>query len=290
MHAAPAAQLQCMEVWGGNHAVSTSLAMPGLDAWIYSQPDGGAEGGGDVHYASSCASGAMSRILLADVSGHGLAVAELARRLRKLMQRNINQHKQTRFVEAMNREFAELASAGKFATALAFSFEAPRNALTLCNAGHPPPLIYRQAQKCWSYLEQPRTPASTNFPLGIEDVEYEEVIVPVQVGDIVLAYTDALPEARIGENDMLGQDGLLRIVQGINVINPSHLIQDLLSAIDAKAAINDDLTVLLFRTNGSRKHIPFTDRLVAPFKVLRALAKPYGNPNNVVDVSHTTDA
>jgi serine phosphatase RsbU (regulator of sigma subunit) len=266
-----------MEVWGGNHAVSTSLAMPGLDAWIYSRPDGGAEGGGDVHYASSCASGAMSRMLLADVSGHGLAVAELARRLRKLMQRNINQHKQTRFVEAMNREFAELASAGKFATALAFSYEAPRSELHLCNAGHPPPLIYRYTEKRWSYLEQPRTPETTNFPLGIDDIEYEEMIVPANVGDIILAYTDALPEARISGHEMLGQQGLLEILQGTSMLEPSHLIQDLLTAIDARATIEDDLTVLLFRTNGTRSHIPFTDKLLAPFKVVRAVARSYGN-------------
>jgi serine phosphatase RsbU (regulator of sigma subunit) len=265
-----------MEVWGGNHAVSTSLAMPGLDTWIYSRPDGGAEGGGDVHYASSCASGAMSRMLLADVSGHGLAVAELARRLRKLMQRNINQHKQTRFVEAMNREFAALATQGKFATALAFSYEAPRNALHLCNAGHPPPLIYRQAEKRWSYLEQPRSPTSTNFPLGIDDVEYEEMQVAVDLGDVILAYTDALPEARISATERLGQDGLLAIVQETSVLEPSHLIQDLLNAIDARASIDDDLTILLFRTNGTRAHIPFTDRLLAPFKVVRALAKQDG--------------
>jgi serine phosphatase RsbU (regulator of sigma subunit) len=219
----------------------------------------------------------MSRMLLADVSGHGLAVAELARRLRKLMQRNINQHKQTRFVAAMNREFAELTTAGKFATALAFSYEAPLNELHLCNAGHPPPLIYRQSEKRWSYLEQPRTPETTNFPLGIDDIEYEEMIVPTDVGDVILGYTDALPEARLSEHELLGQQGLLEIVQGIDVLEPSHLIQDLLTAIDARAKIEDDLTVLLFRTNGTRSHIPFTDKLLAPFKVVRAMARSYSD-------------
>ena len=60
-------QLQCMGVWGGNQAVSTSLAMPGLDVWIFSRPAGGVEGGGDVHYASSCAAGALSRLLVAPI-------------------------------------------------------------------------------------------------------------------------------------------------------------------------------------------------------------------------------
>lgn len=277
MEPAAAEQLHCMEVWGGNHAVETALAMPGMDAWIYSRPDGGAAGGGDVHYASSCASGALSRMLLADVSGHGLEVADLARRLRKLMQRNINQHKQTRFVRAMNREFGELATNGKFATALAFSYEAPRNELYLCNAGHPPPLIYRQSTHQWSYLEQPRGPETTNFPLGIVDTEYEEMVVPIDVGDIVLTYTDALPEARTGAADRLGQQALLEIVRGVDVSDPSQIIQNLLDAIDARASIDDDLTIFLFRPNGSRPYVPLADRLLAPFKVVRALARSYGS-------------
>src|SRR5688500_12623820 len=42
--------MQCMEVWGGNQAVETSVTMAGLDAWVYSRPYGGdAAGGGDVH-------------------------------------------------------------------------------------------------------------------------------------------------------------------------------------------------------------------------------------------------
>src|SRR5690606_40547076 len=41
-----------------------------LDAWIYSKPHGGKQGG-DVHYVSSCAAGMLTRLLVADVRGHG---------------------------------------------------------------------------------------------------------------------------------------------------------------------------------------------------------------------------
>src|SRR5207237_109922 len=82
-------------------------------------------GGGDVHYVSSCAAGALTRMMIADVSGHGEAVSETARRLRKLMQRHVNHHQQTRFVRMLNAEFAELAQNGRFATAVAFTFDAP---------------------------------------------------------------------------------------------------------------------------------------------------------------------
>src|ERR1043165_9442152 len=75
-------QMQGMEVWGGNRPVDSCVIMAGLDAWVYSQPHGGGEGGGDVHYVSSCAAGMVTRLLVADVAGHGQSVAETASRLR----------------------------------------------------------------------------------------------------------------------------------------------------------------------------------------------------------------
>jgi phosphoserine phosphatase RsbU/P len=42
--------LQCMEIWGGIEPVETTVATPGLDLWVFSQPFGGDEQGGDVYY------------------------------------------------------------------------------------------------------------------------------------------------------------------------------------------------------------------------------------------------
>jgi serine phosphatase RsbU (regulator of sigma subunit) len=268
-------RLQCMEIWGGNQAVSTAVAMPGMDAWIYSQPDAGAESGGDVHYASSCATGALTRVLLADVAGHGSSVADTARRLRKLMQRHINQHTQTRFVRAMNREFAGMTELGVFATAIALSYDAPINRLQFCNAGHPPPLVRRAATGEWSYL-QFNDRRAQNFPLGIDDVaDYDEFESPIAVGDLILCYTDALPEARREDGTMLESTGLLEMAARVDPADPSQFIPNLLQEIQTVAKVNDDLTMLLLRPNGNRPYVPLGDKLLAPFKVLRAVATSY---------------
>src|ERR1051325_9608852 len=110
--------MQCMEVWGGNQLADSGVVMAGLDAWVYSKPFGGADGGGDVYYVSSCASGRITRLLVADVSGHGAAVAEQAVSLRTLMRRHVNYLDQTVFVRSMNQQFAASSQAGCFATAL----------------------------------------------------------------------------------------------------------------------------------------------------------------------------
>ena len=74
--------MQCLEVWGGNQAVDNGVVMPGLDAWVFSRPYGGDSSGGDIHYVSSCSTGRIARLLVADVSGHGEAAAGTARELR----------------------------------------------------------------------------------------------------------------------------------------------------------------------------------------------------------------
>ena len=132
--------MQCMEVWGGTQPTTRVVRLAGLDAWVYSKPYGNAGFGGDVYYASSCATGRINRLLLADVSGHGDAVAKSAAGLRSLMRRYVNFLDQAKFVRALNRQFAAMSRQGRFATALATTFFAPSRVLTVCNAGHPPPL------------------------------------------------------------------------------------------------------------------------------------------------------
>ena len=111
-------QMECLEIWGGNYAVEEYFRRPGLDVWIYSRPYNDAANGGDIYYLSSCASGHISRMLLADVSGHGQRVSKVALRLRDLMRRHVNTTSQARFIHSMNEEFVECNQEGSFATAI----------------------------------------------------------------------------------------------------------------------------------------------------------------------------
>src|SRR3984957_1169221 len=144
----PSAQhMTCMEVWGGSQLTTRGVEMGGLDAWVYSKPFGDAQRGGDVYYASSCATGRITRLLLADVSGHGISVASTAADLRTLMRRFVNRLDQTEFVRLLNQQFAALSKTGTFATAIVATFFEPSRRMTVCNAGHPRPLLYRAAKQ-----------------------------------------------------------------------------------------------------------------------------------------------
>jgi sigma-B regulation protein RsbU (phosphoserine phosphatase) len=272
--------MQCMEVWGGNQAADNGVTMAGLDVWIYSQPYGNSDGGGDVYYVSSCATNRILRLLVADVSGHGQAVHQLAIELRRLMRRYVNHIDQNQFVRSMNEQFAASSEAGIFATAIVSTFFAPTSRLTLCNAGHPPPLLYRSAARQWSYLEETESAENSNIvnmPLGILDFsDYETFDVPLKVGDLVLCYTDSLVESNGPNGQLLGQQGLLETLRGLSNDDPTTLIPELLSAIGKQADGNlttDDVTLLLFRPNGlGRRRPSLRQQVIATGKMLGAIA------------------
>lgn len=267
--------MACMEVWGGNQATERSFSMLGLETWIYSLPYQHAAGGGDVYYISSCATGRITRLLIADVSGHGASVADTGERLRALMRRHVNHVEQRQFLTEMNREFGEVRHSGGFATAVAASFFSPDGRIAVTNAGHPPPLIYSGQTGQWAILDTAGDENATglsNFPLGmLEQMEYGEIGIDSSPGDLLIIYTDSLIESRNAAGHLLGSRGLLSIVSSIDATKPAQLIPELLRQIAQLYPENltdDDVTVLVVRPTGAGTKIPLKNRLKAPWLFL----------------------
>lgn len=268
--------MACMEVWGGNQATERSFSMLGLETWIYSLPYQQAAGGGDVYYISSCATGRITRLLIADISGHGASVAATGERLRDLMRRHVNHIEQRQFLAEMNREFGEVRHSGGFATAVAASFFSPDGRIAVTNAGHPPPLIYSGRTRHWAILDTSGDETATglsDFPLGmLEEMEYGEIGIDATPGDLLIFYTDSLIESRNAGGEMLGPKGLLDLVLTIDATQPGVLIPELLGRIAKLFPENltdDDVTVLVVRPTGKGTAVPFSNRLKAPWLFLR---------------------
>jgi serine phosphatase RsbU (regulator of sigma subunit) len=191
------------------------------------------------------------------------------------MRRNVNFLDQGRFVRELNSQFSDLSVNGTFATALAMTFFGPTRRLTLCNAGHPPPLLYRAGRGggTWEYVK--RDGREGNLPWGIETIcDYDQFDLPLAVGDMVLCYTDSLPEARLPGGELLGADNLLAILQNLPASDPAELIPRLLAAIERQATLQeDDATILLFRPNGSATSAGAGLKILAPIRLLRAFAQ-----------------
>ena len=270
-HSAPE-RMECMEVWGGNQAIERKFQTPGLDIWVYGRPFGQSLGGGDVYYLSSCASGRITRLLLADVSGHGELVSQTAVGLRDLMRRNVNYIKQTRFVREMNQQFHDLSDQGGFATALVSTFFSPTMTFSLCNAGHPVPLVYRKHSSQWSGLrnEDNNPEQISDTPLGVADqADYGQLNACLQRGDMILSFSDAVTESQDAQGRQLGEAGVLRLARDLKMQRAEDVIPAMVErivALDERNLGQDDVTMLLAQATGSGP--PLKNSLTAPFRFL----------------------
>ena len=280
MTGSPTQHMQCMEVWGGSQLTSSGVELGGLDVWVYSKPFGQAQRGGDVYYVSSCATGRISRLLLADVSGHGQAVASTAADLRTLMRRFVNRLDQKEFVRLLNEQFTALSRNGSFATAIVTTFFAPTRRLSLCNAGHPRPILFRAVDGRWSFLghrDHLEKKGPHNIPLGLFQIaDYEQMDVELDPGDCLISYTDAFIESCDADGEMLGEEGLLHIVNLLGDVPAGKLIPSLLQEITERYPENltaDDVTLLVVRANGGSLHFSFGAKLDAFGRFLKTFIR-----------------
>ncbi|MCW5768285.1 MAG: serine/threonine-protein phosphatase [Phycisphaeraceae bacterium] len=251
--------MQCLEVWGGNEPTDRTVSMAGLDAVVLSIPHGHSVAGGDIHYLSSCATGRIARVLLADVSGHGDSVSTIAQSLRDLMRRHINVVDPMRMVRGLNRAFTDSDTGGTFATAVAATYWAPNRSLVISNAGHPRPLVYRAATKQWDRISiddgaaGPDPGGGDDLPLGIDaEGSYSQVRVRLEAGDVVLFYTDALIEASAQDGRMLGESGLLELVRSVHATDGSELVRRVVDGVAAYRGglpAMDDTTIMAISPN-----------------------------------------
>ena len=254
--------LQCMDLWSGHCSVENEASTPGVEIYVFSEPYRGDSIGGDVHYVSLCAGGIVTRLILADVAGHGAAVAETSRTLRSLMCRFMNAKRQDRLVHDLNREFTALASADRFATAVVATYLSDRNRFTICNAGHPRPLWYRLASDSWSYVNEELigNGQMCNLPLGLDaSTSYQQFDLEVAEGDLLVFYTDALTEARGTDGSLLGEEGLKKLATHLPTDHVRRFGSSLLEAVSTFSGgspSQDDTSLLVLRFSAASRRTP----------------------------------
>lgn len=268
--------MTCVEVWGGTRRSDRRLATPGLDIHVFSEPYGGHDAGGDIHFVSTCGRGHITRLLLADVSGHGDWVAELGATLRDLLKRHIHTIDNSDLARALNDEFAALAQGGHFATAVIATYFAPTDQLIVVNAGHPRPLWYPADEGRWRLLADDAADdadAPANLPLGvISGTDYRQFVVNLTPGDRVVLYSDALAEAADADGAQLGEQGLLDAARRINSDDVKDFNDRLVgAAADHRAGrpANDDATVItLHHTGDSPPRLSLGEKLTGLAQML----------------------
>ena len=111
------------------------------------------------------------------------------------------------------------------------------------------------------------------MPLGVaEHGAYSQFDLPMQVGDMVLSYTDGLIESPHQGSRQLGVDGLQTVLNSLVSEQPEYVLPELLRRIAAAndgRVHGDDVTILLYRIND--RPPSGRDNLLAPWRWLRGL-------------------
>src|SRR5687768_13086543 len=152
-------------------------------------------------------------VLLGDVAGKGVVAALLMAKLSAdarfcMLTEPDSAVAVTRLNALMNRS----RIAGRFATLVAAVLDPASHTVTLVNAGHPSPLVYRCATLTAAEAVGNEV---AGFPLGVLDgFEYASCQVRLEPGDSILAFTDGVTEAMDVNNVQLQIKGVHAAVQG----------------------------------------------------------------------------
>jgi serine phosphatase RsbU (regulator of sigma subunit) len=136
----------------------------------------------------------------------------------------------------LNRLLCASTAAASTATAIVARYDPPTRTLVWAQAGHPPPLHVRAGHT--TELPRPRGPL-----LGaVVNAPYETATMTIELGDLLLFYTDGLVEHR----DHSMQEGLAPVVATLNRISAARGPQPLAALLaELRRANPDDDTCVL---------------------------------------------
>ncbi len=215
-------------------------AMPGYETGLLYAPAANEPTGGDVYGAWPVGRGDAVAVLVGDVAGKGVETAALSAMVRFFIEaRSWDTLCPSQVLEQANSMLLGRLPRDTFVTA--FLGVLSRDTLSYCNAGHLPPFHV--------HGDSVSTLDGHGLPLGVVDSPgYAPGEVRLDAGDLVLAYTDGLVEARRA-GEMYGAGRLAELVAAAaREHSPQELVRTVHEEVAAWAdGISDDAVALALR-------------------------------------------
>jgi serine phosphatase RsbU (regulator of sigma subunit) len=173
-------------------------------------------------------------------------------------------------VACLNEVLAQIMQAGemdRFVTLVATVLDPANHLVTVVNAGHMAPLIFRRSKLT---LEDAIPNARTALPLGLpESHSFEAGHIELQQGDTLIMYTDGVSDALNVQNAAFSTEGIRRAVlesaaTGAESCKPETLGREVIEAVRRHAAgrpQNDDIALVCYgRLDGSASVSTLSER------------------------------
>lgn len=246
-HMNEAHRIKCAEIWGGVGNITADLCTNGIKVSIYSRSSDGAAGG-DIYYFSVCNHDVLTRILLADLQGHGIGVTRLSRWIYDALRENIDNPEGRSVFAALNL-LLHKQGVKAITTAVLATFSAADFTLRFSVAGQSPGLFKALHVSTWAPLSLVPTAERANLPLGVlEAMVYDEGVIQLRGGDRLVFYTDGVTECPSPQEEEFGEGRLREVLQADPNADIPAARDRLLAALLQHAEGNlthDDLTFML---------------------------------------------
>ena len=209
---------------------------------IYASMDPAKEVGGDF-YDFFLIDEDHIALVIADVSGKGIPAA-LFMMMVKIMVQNcvLAGLGPKKAMEQVNALICRNNPENMFVTVWLGVLDLRTGRLTAVNAGHEYPML-KEPGGAFELIKDRH-----GLAVGVmEGVSYREYELTLRPGSTLFVYTDGLPEATSGENELMGTERALQALNGIAGAGPEELLKNVQHAADTfvgDAPQFDDLTML----------------------------------------------
>lgn len=187
-------------------------------------------------------------IVIADVSGHSVGPALLMAETRSALKAQFRLHRRVSdTVSGLNEAlYEDLDRADHFITMCYLRYDTVSGQLSYANAGHIPPLLFRQGQHC-KQLD------ADGLVLGVKiDVIFEERSVGLQQGDMIFLYTDGIIETENEKGECFGTSRLCDLLHHHHQMDsePEEIITAIIEQLQAfchRKTFEDDVTMVVVK-------------------------------------------
>ncbi|KPK65794.1 MAG: hypothetical protein AMK73_01895 [Planctomycetes bacterium SM23_32] len=204
--------------------------------------------GGDFFQIEGLEDG-RAAIFIADVSGHGVRAAIVASIVKTVIDYiDLNDKTPSQALQDFNSRFRSVLGPMTpqiYATAVLMMLDGESRSLSLACAGHPSPLHVRKREgSAEALVSVDVCGPAVGFTA---DPDYPTIERQLQVGDIVLGFTDGIYEVLNEEGEMYGLGRLQELVAAHTRLIPRDLIQRMISDTEeymGTARHRDDICIV----------------------------------------------